>query len=167
MPQYRIRKLVEDEWRIYKQIRLESLNTDPSVFGATMAAESERTEDEWRQPLRSPNCAVFALFAGDIPKGITGVVLDRDDNEGRTALLWGSWLAPEIRRKGLSKLLFEARLSWAREHATVERVIVSHRATNIASKFANQNFGFVPTHVTQKVWNDGITEEEFHYELML
>jgi RimJ/RimL family protein N-acetyltransferase len=64
-------------------------------------------------------------------------------------------------------MLYESRINWAREHPAIERVVVSHRASNHASKFANQNFGFVPTHVTEKVWNDGITETEFHYELIL
>ena len=167
MSEYAIRKLDEDEWHIFRQIRLEALATDPVIFGSTHAGESERTEEQWREPLRSPKGSVFVLFDDHAPKGITGIVLDRDDPSERTALLWGSWLAPELRGNGLSRMLYESRINWAREHPTIERIIVSHRASNLASKFANQNFGFVPTHVTEKVWNDGITEEEFHYELTL
>jgi len=163
--EYSIRKLGEDDWQIFKHIRLEALATDPFVFGSNSAAESERTEEQWREPLRSPKYGIFVLFEDELPKGITGIVVDRDDPSESTALLWGSWLAPEIRGKGLSKLLYESRITWAREHPWVERIIVSHRASNLSSKFANQAFGFVPTHVTEKIWNDGVAEQEFHYEL--
>ena len=165
MSEYSIRKLNEDDWQIFRRIRLEALATDPFVFGSNLAAESERSEEQWREFLRSPKYGIFVLFVDAEPRGMTGIVLDRDDPSERTALLWGSWLAPEVRGKGLSKLLYESRIAWAREHPTVDRIIVSHRASNLSSKFANQAFGFVPTHVTEKVWNDGVAEQEFHYEL--
>ena len=167
MSEYSIRKLDEDDWQIFKQIRLEALATDPYVFGSNLAAESERSEEQWREFLRSPKYGIFVLFVGADPRGMTGIHLDRNDPSERTALLWGSWLAPEVRGKGLSKLLYESRIAWAREHPTAERIVVSHRASNLSSKFANQSFGFSPTHVTEKVWNDGIAEKEFHYELLV
>ena len=61
--------------------------------------------------------------------------------------------------------MYKARLEWIRQQPGVEKVIVSHRASNLASKFANQKFGFVQTHVSERTWPDGITEPEFHYEL--
>jgi len=151
MSDYSIRKLDEDDWQIFKEIRLEALRSDPFVFGSTLVAESERTEEQWRELLCSQKYAVFVLFNDDSPKGITGIVVDRDDPSERTALLWGSWIAPEVRGKGRSRMLYESRITWAREHPTIERIIVSHRASNLSSKFANQAFGFVPTHVTEKV----------------
>ncbi|MEO5859965.1 MAG: GNAT family N-acetyltransferase [Pyrinomonadaceae bacterium] len=167
MSEYSIRRLDEVDWSIFKDIRLKALATDPFVFGSTLAAESERTEEQWREFLRSRKYGVFVVFANDVPIGMTGIVVDRNDPNQRTALLWGSWLDPEIRGKGLSRMLYESRIEWARAHPTVRRVVVSHRASNLSSKFANQAFGFVPTQVTEKVWNDGIQEEEFHYELVV
>lgn len=167
MSEYSIRKLDEDDWPIFKEIRLKALATDPFVFGSTLSAESKRSDDQWREFLRSPKYGVFALFANEVPKGITGIVVDRNDPEERTALLWGSWLSPDVRGNGLSRMLYESRIDWAKAHPTIERIVVSHRASNTLSKFANQAFGFSATHVTEKVWNDGMREEEFHYELIL
>lgn len=167
MSEYSIRKLDENDWLIFKQIRLEALATDPFVFGSTHAAESARNDEEWSEPLKSTSGVIFVIFDSRAQVGITGIGVHRDDPSERSALLWGSWLAPEVRGKGLSRMLYESRIDWAREHPTIERIVVSHRASNLASKFANQNFGFVPTHVTEKIWNDGITEEECHYELIL
>ncbi len=167
MSDYSIRKLDVDDWPIFKQIRLEALSTDPFVFGSNYVAEAEHSDDVWRDGLNSQDGAIFVLFEGDAPIGMTGIGVKHDGPTGTTALLWGSWLAPKVRSRGLSKVFYEARIGWARQHPTINRVIVTHRASNLASKFANQKFGFVRTHVTEKVWNDGTKEDEVHYELIL
>ena len=62
-------------------------------------------------------------------------------------------------------MMYKARINWAKEHPTIERIIVSHRASNVASKYANQKHGFVFTRTHEKVWSDGKTEDEVCYEL--
>ena len=113
------------------------------------------------------NPAIFMIFDGETPIGMTGVSVFRDDPSGRTAMLWGSWLAPEFRLRGLSDLMYEKRIEWAKVHPTVERIIVSHRASNLASKYANQKHGFVFTRTHEKIWTDGKLEDEVCYELKL
>jgi len=64
-------------------------------------------------------------------------------------------------------LMYQARINWAKEQPTVEKIIVSHRASNLLSKYANQKHGFVLTHNNEKVWIDGATEDEIFYELKI
>ncbi|MDQ3711040.1 MAG: GNAT family N-acetyltransferase [Acidobacteriota bacterium] len=90
-----------------------------------------------------------------------------NDPTEKTALLWGSWLAPHARGKGLSELMYQTRINWAKEQRTVEEIIVSHRASNLSSKYANQKHGFVTTRKNEKVWTDGATEDEIFYELKI
>jgi RimJ/RimL family protein N-acetyltransferase len=165
--EFTIRKLAEEDWEIFSTIRLRALLTDPSVFGSNYDTESKYTETDWRSLLNDGNTAVFAVFEGDEPVGMTGVALDRNDPSGRTALLWGSWLEPRLRNQGLSRLFYDARLAWANEQPGVERIVVSHRRSNVASKIANERFGFVETHSIEKVWSDGLTEKEHFYELVI
>jgi len=164
---YSIRKLDEKDWRVFSEIRLRALQTDPRVFGSSYELESKFEAADWRTRLSNPDSAVFAVFDRERAVGMTGVSVDRHDPSRKTALLWGSWLEPDARGKGLSKLLYEARIEWATQQPGVDRIIVSHRESNVASKLANQKFGFVLTHETEKVWNDGLREKEFHYELIL
>ena len=164
---YSIRKLHEDDWGIFAEIRLRALLTDPSVFGSNYDTESKYTESDWRSRLKDRDTAIFAVFEKDKAVGMTGVVIDRNDPSRKTALLWGSWIEPEMRNKGLSKLFYTARLDWAKEQPDLERVIVSHRRSNVASKIANQRFGFAETHTVEKVWNDELSETEHFYELVI
>ena len=162
-----IKQLIGDDWFAFSQIRLKALQTDPQVFGSNYERESQMTETEWRSRLQAKDNAIFLLYDKDMPIGMTAVSVDRDDPTGKTALLWGSWLAPEFRRKGFSELMYRTRIHWAKQQPTVERIIVSHRASNVSSKYANQKHGFVYTHKIVKVWTDGMTEEEIFYELKI
>ena len=162
-----IRQLNENDWREFSQIRLKALKTDPEVFGSNYESESKFTESDWRSRLQSNDSAVFMIFAVDTPIGMTGVSLWREDETNRTAIFWGSWLEPDFRRKGLSEMMYRARLDWVKKRPTIERIIVSHRASNVASKYANQKHGFVFTRTHEKIWADGEIEDEVCYEMKI
>lgn len=164
---FTIRKLTEEDWFELSQLRLKALLSDPQVFGSNYEREKDTPEAEWRNLLRSDENAVFLIFADEKPIGMTCISIDRDDPTKKTALMWGSWLAPEFRRKGLSALMYRARIDWAKNQPTVERITVSHRASNLSSKFANQNHGFKFTHTKEKVWVEGTTEDDVCYELKI
>jgi RimJ/RimL family protein N-acetyltransferase len=164
---YTISQLTENEWRQFSQIRLKALRTDPLVFGSNYQKESLYSEDEWRNLLRGENSAIFMIYENGKPVGITGIAVDRNDPTYKTAIMWGSWLKPEVRRKGLSEMMYEARINWAKEHSMVEKIVVSHRAANLSSKAANQKHGFSFKRTVPKVWMDGVTEEEVFYELKI
>lgn len=164
---FSIKQLKEDDWREFSQIRLKALRTDPLVFGSNFKTESKMREDEWRSWLQSDDVAIFLIYEDETPIGVTCISVWRDDPRKKTALLWGSWLEPRTRRRGLSKLMYQARIDWAKNHPLIERIIVSHRASNIASKYANQKHGFKFTGTHEKVWADGAVEDDVCYELYI
>ncbi|WP_434440571.1 hypothetical protein [Lentzea sp. E54] len=44
-----IHRVTPDEWRVWRDIRLEALASDPSEFGSTLAREQAYGDDEWRE----------------------------------------------------------------------------------------------------------------------
>lgn len=121
----------------------------------------------WIAQLNSPSCAVFGLFDAEHLVGITAVFTDREDPSGQTAVLAMSFILPDYRGRGLSTLLYDARLAWARARPQFRRVLVGHRASNEASRKANQRHGFKFLHQRPHVWPDGGAEDEWLYELAL
>lgn len=162
-----IAALNEQDWQILKTIRLKALQADPGVFGSNYAAESAYDDAEWRSWLNSDDTGVFGVFDDGRIIGMTAISIKRQDETRRTAILWGSWLEPDYRGRGLSQGMYEARLGWAGAHPTCAAIEVSHRASNIGSKRANQKHGFVFTHAVPKQWPDGVTEDHVHYILDL
>jgi RimJ/RimL family protein N-acetyltransferase len=110
---------------------------------------------------------VFGLFEGRKLIGITGVFTDRGDSSGATAIFAMSFIEPEYRRRGLSRLLYEARLDWVRAQPQFERVVVTHRESNEASGHANQAFGFNRVGRESRTWPDGAVEDDIIYELRI
>ncbi|MBI1214421.1 MAG: GNAT family N-acetyltransferase [Alphaproteobacteria bacterium] len=162
-----IRPFEPDEWKHYKAIRLRALQSDPHCFSSTYKKEAAYPDEKWQEDFGRAGRVVFAvLHYGDVI-GLTAVSLLREDETGRTAKLWGSWLEPEWRGKGVSEKMYEARLNWARAQEGVRRVVVSHRESNVASKKANQKHGFTFTHAEGFFWPDGKEEPEVFYELWL
>lgn len=161
---YTLRRLLPNEWQAYRDIRLEALKNEPAVFGSNYDREFAFTEDEWRKRLSNHDQAMFILVFHDEVIGITGVLIHHEDREA--VKLIASYIRREHRGKGLSTLFYRARLDWAISRG-FKKAIVSHRASNTASKAANQKFGFRYTHSAMTKWPDGIEAEEKFYSLKL
>jgi RimJ/RimL family protein N-acetyltransferase len=159
------RPLERDEWQSFKAIRLEALQKEPGVFGGILDIEKNQPQDYWEDWVHSGKTRCFGLFHGDAMIGCTGIVTDRTDATGTTALLIASYIQEAHRGRGLSGLLYKARLAYAANHPDWTRVIVSHRRSNEQSRRANQNHGFVHTHDEPKTWPDGMTEDNVFYTL--
>lgn len=162
---FSIRQLQPKDWVAFKAIRLNALQSDPHVFSSNYHKETLISDQEWMAWLGDANKGVFGVFDGDKIVGMTGIMIDRDDPSGKTAKLWGSWLDRAVRGQGLSVMMYEARIAWARNHPVVEKIHVSHRESNTPSKMANQKHGFVFTSRSSFTWPDQVTEDEVHYEL--
>ena len=161
-----VKRLRENDWQELRSMRLKALESDPSVFGSHYEKESALTEAEWRSWLQTDNdAATFVLYEDDVPVGMTGIGVDREDPTKKRAVLWGSWLEPRVRGKGLSNIMYAERIAWAKQHPTIETIVVSHRASNTASKRAILKHGFIPTHNVEEVWPDGTREERVSYAL--
>lgn len=149
-----------NDWRVYREIRLRALQTNPEVFCSTYAREVAWTEEQWQERLNDRRCAIFGVYCADELVGMTGIY----KNEAGQGVLWGSWLDPRVRGKGASEAMYRARLAWAREQG-VQCILVSHRESNEASRRANQRHGFRWTHSAPRTWPDGKEELELCYEL--
>lgn len=154
------------EWQLYRDIRLQALQSDPGVFTATYEKAAAYTDTEWQARINDPDVGVFGVFDDQHVVGMTGVRKDKDEEGRDVAVLWGSWLSPAYRGQGNSIAMYRARFDWALEKE-LTRVVVSHRESNAASRAANQRHGFVFTHAKDLVWKDGSTEADVFYALEL
>ena len=161
---YTIRRFTRDDCERYKTIRLEALSEEPGFFGNSHATEAAYEESVWKDRLENPLVACFGLYADDILIGLTSILCDKAKPE--EAYMTQSYIRKEFRGLGLSRMLYEARLSWAREHG-VKRLVVGHRESNVTSKAANQRYGFQYSHRVPRLWPDGITEDMLYYVLEL
>ncbi len=162
-----IRPLDPSEWESVRDFRLDALKDAPGSFALSHAEVASWPLEVWKAEVAAPTHQVFGLFDRDLLIGITAAFTWRGDPTGQTALLAMSYILPQYRGRGLSRHFYEARLGWIRSRPKFKRIIVSHRASNDASRRANQMHGFVQTERASHLWPDGQTEDEIFYELRI
>ena len=162
-----IRALDKADWEAFREVRLLALETEPGVFASSFEAEATMSPEEWQNLIGGPGQRIFGLFDGARLVGITAAFTWRDDPMGETAIFAMSFLLPQYRSQGLSRLFFDARLEWIRTIGTFRKVVVSHRDSNEASRRANQRAGFEFLRREPRTWPDGQTADELMYELRL
>lgn len=160
-----IRKLASDEWETYRALRLEALKTHPTYFGRTHEESAAWSEDRWRQ--RIEEGAIFAAFDSGTPVGLTGVLPDPDDPEGKTAHLVHSFVLPTHRSRGIGRLFYKARLDWVRAQGVITTLIAGHRPDNATSRHLILAHGFRFTHEAPKPHDDDPDRVICYYALNL
>lgn len=164
MEGYRIEHLLPADWQAFKAIRLEALQLERAVYCASYEEMKDMPDAFWQNRLEETDRAYFDLYSGDELIGLSGIMRNADNMD--EAELIASYIRKEHRGKGSSQLFYAARIEWAKANG-FKRLIVSHRESNLASKHANQHFGFLYTHSVPKQWHDGQWEENVYYELIL
>ena len=162
-----IRPLELADWETFRDLRLTALKAAPGVFATSHQDAVRNTPAEWQARITGPDRQAFGMFDGARLVGITGVFVKADDPTRETALFVMSFLLPEYRGRGLSRLFYEARLAWVRAHPHLKRVETTIRSSNLASQRTCRRFGFVSAGRAPRNWPDGTTEDEIVFELRL
>jgi RimJ/RimL family protein N-acetyltransferase len=158
---YSIRQLLESEFEYYKSIRLEAIQTEPSLFRWSNPAESDLSDLDWQERIKYPRI-VFGLFKKDELIGMTSMLLLNNTE----AYFGQSFIRPKHRGQGLSSLLYKIRMAWVNTQQ-IKRLIISHREINTISKKAILRAGFEYSHRELVHWLDGTTGYSLYYRLEL
>lgn len=106
-----VRALAPDEWRQLRSIRLAALHHDPTAFARTHEEEAGYESERWQgRAAGGPDNQNFVATEGDVFVGL--VAAHRPTSEGPTELV-SMWVSPEVRGRGVGRLLVEAVISWA------------------------------------------------------
>ncbi len=109
---FTVRRLRESDWRDFRELRLAALRTDPLAFGSTLEQESGYPEDRWRDWCRGGStgrreATYVALDSSGARIGMVGAFTAQG-----TLHLWGMWVRPEWRRRGVGRRLVRTLLRW-------------------------------------------------------
>ena len=100
-----------DMWQKYKEVRLRSGETNPEAWGSSIQKEPEKDEEYWRGKLEDPNFRMFAIEMDDKIVAMLGL---QQKPDGRW-FLRRLYSVPEMRGKGLAKVLIDRVLNEARK----------------------------------------------------
>jgi ribosomal protein S18 acetylase RimI-like enzyme len=108
-----LRTIGNDDWQLWRKLRLEALAEAPYAFGSKLADwQGERdTETRWRARLSDVPLNIIAEWR-ETAAGMTSATAPHPD--GSVELL-SMWVAPSARGRGIGDSLVNAVIEWARE----------------------------------------------------
>jgi predicted SnoaL-like aldol condensation-catalyzing enzyme/RimJ/RimL family protein N-acetyltransferase len=162
-----VRHLTPDDWLEFRALRLQALQECPGVYFRSYAEEAVQENVYWLKTLDGDRKCVVGLFDNQDLCGHAAVFPWSADPSGQTGVMAMDYIVPAYRNRGLSRLLYEARIEWAVQQPELKRLVISHRVGNEASHRANQHFGFRFYEREKIGWPDGQEADEFRYGLDL
>jgi len=153
MSEVTVRALGGDDWQAYQRIRLAALQDAPDAFASPYEAEKDYDEAFWR--LRMGRSARLLAEVGGEPVGIASVGQASEDD---VAELFGMWVAPDLRGKGVAWQLTQAAARHAR--AAGQRAVKLWVSTDNGRAVAFfSSAGFRPADERRQMTNDADVEE--------
>ena len=134
-----LRDLTGDDAAAYRALRLEALELAAESFGSSVEEERERGLDEFRTRLDQNH--VVGAYSGNSLCGTAGFyALDRLKTAHR-GVIWGVYVRPAFRGRGIARLLIEDVLVFA--STKVEQVHLAVVVGNAPALRLYESLGFV------------------------
>lgn len=138
-----IRRLVPDDATLYLALRLQGLRETPTAFNST-------AEEEAAVPLESiaarltakPDGGIWGHFDGDALAGIVGVQQERQKQLAHKALIWGMYVGPAYRRRGVARALMTRAIAYATDTLQVRSINLGVNTRNAGAIALYRDLGF-------------------------
>ena len=160
MDETTVRALGDEDWQVYRDIRIKALKESPDAFAASAQQEEQKDEEFWHKRM-SRSRRLVAEQDGAVVGVVSVKTLDPDETkrDDKAAELFGLYVVPELRGKGISWKLVQAATDQARsdEHAHIVYWVGTDNGRAVA--FAS-SFGFRPTDARRPMRSQDASDDE-------
>jgi ribosomal protein S18 acetylase RimI-like enzyme len=138
-----VRKLTPTDATAFQSLRLLSLRECPAAFASSYEEECDIELPGIADRLGPRNDrAVFGAFQGHELVGLLGVKREELRKLSHKAYIWGMYVAPTSRRRGIGRQLIAEALSFASSELRVRQVSLGVNAENEAAIALYERMGF-------------------------
>jgi len=138
-----VRLLVPDDAEQFKALRLLAVDNAPTAIWPTREEELARSIEEIAGRIRStPAQAVFGAFESEVLIGITGVRRESLRQVSHKATIWGVFVNPSKRGRGIAQTLLSAATAHAAERWNAVQLMLCVNAENLPAKRLYASHGF-------------------------
>jgi RimJ/RimL family protein N-acetyltransferase len=150
----------------FKAMRVEATLESPASVKSTPEEEMEKSIDEFQKKLSwDTHNYVLGAFDGDELIGIAGLRRERGAKIHHTAVLWGIYVTPQYRSRGVAKHLVKAILDIAEGIAEVTQIKLCVHTRNAPARQVYASSGFKSYGIEKNVVRIGAGS--FDEELMM
>lgn len=156
----KIRKLLPNRWKEYRELRLESLRKDAIAFSSSYGEEKKLSESEWER--RTKN-TLFAL-SDDKPIGMIACVFNNKRKIRHIANVYGFYVKENYRYRGVGNKLIKSALSLIKKNKDIIKIGLTVNPKQKAAVRLYKKFGFK---VVGKLRKDLLVNSKFYDELVM
>lgn len=139
-----IRRLNEADVEPYRAVMLEAYEQHPDAFTSSAAERASLPLSWWQDRLGAQgDQRVFGAFDDGTLIGVAGLRFERGDKVNHKATLFGMYVQPRGRGRGVAKALVQAVLEGAAERAGVSVVQLTVTEGNTIAEQVYASCGFV------------------------
>jgi len=111
-----VRPIHPEEWREYRDLRLEALRDSPDAFASTWESEASRTDEAWTSRIAAAVSSRVnrVLVAHDYARMCGLVWCKLSPSEPGMADIFQMWVNPAFRGLGAGRALLKDALAWAK-----------------------------------------------------
>lgn len=159
-----IRLLTSADAEAFQALRLRGLQEWPSAFASSFEEEVNTAIDIVASRLAPrDDAAVLGAFKDEQLVAIAGVARESMKKLAHKAYIWGVYVAPEVRSRGIGRRLMEAVLAHAADALRVQQVNLGVNAANHAALTMYQRVGFEQFGLERGfMLLDGVLQDEIH-----
>ena len=133
-----IRLLIIDDWQSWKSLRLEAVKNELTAFIPYHAEESVRLEQGFNDTMTRNN--LFGGFIDDQLIGFIGYYAQALQKLKHKGAVWGTYVKPEFRGRGVSSALLAATITHAK--SCVRQLHLTCVTTNQSARKLYEKHGF-------------------------
>jgi len=139
-----IRKLTKDDAEALWRLRLHALETDPVSFAESPEELKRTTAEEYASRLRSGRTENFVIgaFDGEQLVGMTGFYRDALLKRRHIGHVWGVFVSPAVRGKGVGRALLAEVIKSAKALPGISCVRLMVAVTQEAARHLYKEAGF-------------------------
>ena len=160
----RIRELGRDDAPAFQALRLAALRDCPSAFASSYEEEHETPIALVAERLaaKSGRCVLGAWLESDLV-GMLGLMREEMQKLAHKAFIWGMYVAPSARRRGVGRQLVDRALSRAASMTGVRQVNLGVNGANFGAIALYEAVGFTSFGVERGfMLLDGELHDEIH-----
>jgi len=139
-----IRPARREEWGRVRDLRLRSLSDAPDAFGSTLEREREHGEAEWIEWVEGWEDATNVLYVAEDGDTWIGTAVGSRTGQEADAHLYGMWVDPAWRARGIGARLVDQVAVWARSWGA-RSLILAITETNAGAAAFFERLGFAVT----------------------
>ncbi|MFZ5825504.1 MAG: GNAT family N-acetyltransferase [Bacillota bacterium] len=138
-----IRRLTPADWEAYRTLRLEALHLEPTAFGSDPSDQVNQPQAYWTSRLEGgPDSFVLGAFLHDHLVGMAGLRREQGAKTRHKAMVWGMYVSPGARGRGMGRRLLEQLIAEARELDGLRQLFLAVTSTNEPARSLYLDLGF-------------------------